>query len=348
MSIIFTFIALFMQEFFMYFCSMTNRFTNVLTFLKNTLSSIDLKVYSISVAIAFVIWLVMTLSDVYNERVEFPVTYSNFPPGLVLVNNPASDISVDVKSQGFELASVALSEKKSVNIDLNEIKFRKTKYGRFVASVPTRSFRYDIVNQLNVDDVGKDFIPDSVFFIFDSLISKKLPVKFNSNMKYSEGYIAYGEPDISPKNVIVTGPAWDINKLNYILTSEVKNTNVNSNYEDELSLVKGKKISLDKNVVFVKQAVAKYSEFSISREVNLLSNIPNLKVKFFPKSVDILFSMPLPDYKKLSDTSFTLTVRVDSLDVLQNKKILIDILQIPKGSDNVRLSSQSVEYIILD
>ncbi len=327
---------------------MTNRFTYVLAFLRNALSSIDLKVYSISVAIAFVIWLVMTMSDVYNERVEFPVTYSNFPTGLVLVNNPSSDISVDVKSQGFELASVALSEKKSVNIDLNEIKFRKTKFGRFVASVPTRSFRYNIVNQLNVDDVGKDFIPDSVFFVFDSLISKEIPVKFNSQMEYSEGYTAYGKPDISPKTVIVTGPAMDVNKVKYIETAAIKNIDVNRNFEEELSLIKGKKLSLDQNTVIVKQAVAKYSEFSIKREVNLLSNIPNLKVKLFPKNINILFSMPLPDYKKLNDTSFALTVRIDSLDVLQKKKLLIDISSIPQGTDNIRLSSQSVEYIILD
>ncbi len=327
---------------------MTNRFTYVLAFIKKALSSIDIKVYSISVAIAFVIWLVMTMSDVYNERVEFPVSYSNFPKGLVLINNPASDISVDVKSQGFELASVALSEKKSVNIDLQEIKFRKTKYGRFVASVPTRSFRYNIVNQLKVDDVGKDFIPDSVFFIFDSLISKELPVKFNSQLKFSEGFIAYGSPEITPEMVTVTGPAMDVNKLKYIETIAVDDIDVNSKYEDELNLVVGSNLAININEVLVKQPVAKYSEFKIKRDIELLSNIPNLKVKLFPKNIDILFSMPLPDYKKLNDTSFALTVRIDSLDVLYKKKLLIDISQIPKGSGNVRLSSQSVEYIILD
>ncbi len=334
---------------------MANGFTKILTIVRNVLfmvrdelSKMNIKSYSISVVIASFIWLVMTMSDNYTERVEFPVTYSNFPKGLVLVNTPVSDISVDVKSQGFELISVALSEKKSVNIDLNEIKFRKTKYGRFVASVSTKSFRYSVVNQLKVDDVGKDFMPDSVFFVFDSIISRELPVKFNSSFSYDDGYIAYGDPIIEPNTVVVTGPALDVKKMDFVLTKHIELKEVRSNFAKEVGLISSSEISLGIAKVKVKQNVSKYSEFKINRRIELKTNIPNLHVKLFPKSVDVLFSMPLPDYKRLSDTAFYLTVKIDSLDILQQKKLLIDLSRLPKNADNIRLSKESVEYIILD
>ncbi|OYT11102.1 MAG: hypothetical protein B6I18_05635 [Bacteroidetes bacterium 4572_112] len=327
---------------------MVNKLTEIIAFLRKAISTIDIKVYSISLAISSFIWLVMTMSDNYTERVGFNVSYSNFPKGLVLVNHPVSEISVDVKSQGFELASAALSDKKPVNIDLNEIKFRKTKYGRYVASVATKSFRYNISNQLNVDDVGKDFIPDSVFFIFDSLITKKLPIRFNSEFKYAEGFVEYGDPIIEPAVVEVSGPASDVRSLSYINTKKVVKEDVNIDYNDDISLLPQKLIEYNIKKVKVNQKVAKFSEFEVKRRIRLESNIPNLKVKFFPKVIDVVFSMPLPDYKIMNDTAFELVVKVDSLDILNKKKLLVNILRIPNNADNIRLSNESVEYVILD
>jgi len=327
---------------------MVNKLTEIIAILRKAISTIDIKVYSISLAISSFIWLVMTMSDNYTERLEFPVSYSNFPEGLVLVNHPVREISVDVKSQGFELASVALSKKKSVDIDLNEIKFRKTKYGRYVASVATKSFRYNISNQLQVDDVGKDFIPDSVFFVFDSLISEKIPIKFVSEFTLADGFVAYGEPLLTPSFVTVTGPATDVRSIDFINTVKVLEESVSDDFSDDVLLVKHKLLHYDNVKVNVQQRVTKYSEFKLKRRINLLSNIPNLKVKFFPAKVDVVFSMPLPDYKVLNDTAFDLVVNVDSLDVLQNNKLLINMSRVPDNADNIRLSTESVEYIILD
>ncbi len=327
---------------------MMDKLSIIIGLLKKAISTIDIKVYTISIIIASFIWFIMTMSDNYTERVEFPVQYSNFPPGLVLVNKPAEEISVDVKSQGFELASVALAKNIYVNIDLNNIEFRKSKYGRYVASIATKSFRYNIVNQLQVDDVGKDFVPDSVYFVFDSLITREVPIRFNSKMSYSDGYINYGEPQITPAYVKASGPSIDIRRLKYVYTSMLEKDNVNGDYSGLVSLKAEKDINYNIKEVNVVQEVAKYSEFTFKRKVKLLTNIPNLRAKLFPQKVDILCSMPLPDYKKLSDTVFILTVRIDSLDVLHKKKLLIDISSIPMNADNIRLSNESVEYIIID
>ena len=327
---------------------MVNKLTIIWGLLKKAISTMDLKVFSISLAIASFIWLVMTMSDDYTERIEFPVNYSNFPTGLILVNNPANEISVDVKSQGIELATVALSEKKFVNIDLNKIKFRKTKFGRYVASIATKSFRYNISNQLQVDDVGKDFIPDSIFFIFDSIITKNIPVKFNCDFELADGYIEYGEPEITPSSISVTGPARDVRKLDYIITNIVKKEDVKEDYNKEVNLTTKKQISYNTNKVTVVQKIAKYSEFTIKRRINVESNIDNINVKLFPQDIDVTFSIPLPDYKLLKDTAFNLKVRIDSIDILNRKKLLIDISSIPDNVDKIRMSSESVEYIIMD
>ncbi|MCK5845870.1 MAG: hypothetical protein KAG84_00405 [Bacteroidales bacterium] len=327
---------------------MTNKHTIVWGLIRKAISTIDIKVYSISLIIASLIWFIMTMSDNYTERVEFPVSYSNFPKGLVLVNNPSKNISVDIEAKGFELASVALSENKSVNIDLKDIEFRKTKFGRFVASIATKSFRYNIVNQLNVDDVGKDFIPDSIYFVFDSIVTKNIPVHFDANIAYSEGYVSYGDPIITPSIVTVTGPSSEVNSLSYVSTRNIELENLKENYSNDLLLKAQKYLKYSISKVHVNQRVAKYSEFTITKKVNLLTNIPDLKAKLFPKSIDIIFSMPLPDYKLFVDTSFNLSVRIDSLDMLHKKKLLVNLSHIPEGADNIRLSAESVEYIIID
>ena len=328
---------------------MQNKIFKALQYFRRILSKIDLKIYAICVLISSFIWLIMTLSDNYTKRIEFPVSYSNFPKGMILVNNPSNEISFDIKSQGFELASVAIANRDSIKIDLSNVDFRKTKFNRYVAAIATRVFRYNIMNQIKVDDVGKDFKPDSLYLIFDSLITKELPIKLNSRITFQKGYNKYGDFIVSPASIKVKGPALSFRKIKYIDTDSLIAKELNSDLVKEVKLRKlDKYFSYSNNTVKVRVKTERYSEFSRWVPVIVNSNVPNIKVKTFPSKVKLTFSMALPDYKLLTDSSFKVVVQRDSIDLLKQDRLILKLTKEPKGIGYSNMNAETVDYILID
>jgi hypothetical protein len=322
--------------------------SNILSFLRKGLSTIDLKVYAICVFIASFIWLLITLSDNYTDEIEFPVTYVNYPEGMVLVSKPTKYITAQVESQGYELATATLSNRETVKIDLSRLRIKRSAYGRYIAAIPTSEFRYNIINQLKVDDVGKSFKPDSIYFVFDSLKTKKLKVRLLADIKCAKGFTQYGEAEISPDYVIAEGPALDLKKIRYVNTDSLLLADVKQDISQDVGLKPiGDFISLNTKKVKLGIRIEKFSDFSISVPVTVLSNVPNLKVKTFPSMVKINCSMALPDYKLLTDSSFQVTARLDSLDLLSGNKVILNISKKPSSAKSVILSDESIEYVII-
>jgi len=322
--------------------------SNILSFLRKILSTIDIKVYAVCVFIAAFIWLLMTLTDNYSEEIEFPITYENFPEGMILVSKPTNFITAQVESQGYEIAKATLSNRESVKIDLSKLRLKRSPYGRYIAAIPTSEFRFSIMSQLNVHDVGKQFQPDSIYLVFDSLMTKKLKVKISSNIKYANGYTQYGDVKIIPAYVQAQGPAMQMRKLKYVTTDSILLSNVKEDIAQDIDLHSiGSMVSLDDKSVNVEIKTEKFSEFAISVPVKVFSNVPGLKVKTFPNIVKVTCTMAFPDYKMLNDSSFQITAQLDSLNLLNDDKIILNLARKPASAKSIRLSDESVEYVII-
>jgi hypothetical protein len=327
---------------------MQNKIFHILQLVKRLVAKIDIKLYAICLVLSSLIWLVISLGDNYDKKIDFPVEYANFPPGMMLVNSPPKSFSVEVSSKGYSLASVTLNQMDPVKIDLSKIKYRRTKFKRYVAAIATKNFKYNIVSQLELDKIGDQFYPDSLYFIFDSIVNREVPIKLVSDLQFEEGYTQYKTPSIFPPKVLVTGPALTVRGLKYIETDTLSLSGLNSSASKVLALNNQDpllKLAIQK--VKVKVSVEKYSEFSVQVPVKLQSNIPNLKVKTFPAKVTITFNMTFPDYKELTDSSFKVVAVVDSLRFLQQDKLMLEVVRKPNTIGRINLSSESVEYVII-
>ena len=315
--------------------------------LRKSLSQVDFKVFSICLMLSSLIWLIMALSGDYDKEVKVAVEYKNFPEGMILINQPPKQLTVRVKSTGFKLMSKALTSVESVEIDVNNLNLIKS-YGKLKSAISTNSIWYDIVSQLEFDDISKRVEPDSLHFVFDYLVSKEVPVKLNSRVKYMDGHIQYGKEKIMPSAIKLSGPASVLREIKYVETDSLILLDLNSNYDGELKLIRPYElIEMDAEDVEVKIYSEKYSQFTIKVPIIVKSNVPGLKVKTFPDKVDVVFSMALPDYKKITDSSFVVETRLDSLDLLRKNEIILHVVNKPEGAENVKLSVESVDYHLI-
>jgi len=325
-----------------------NRFNQIWQLLRNSLSRLDLKVYLICVLISAFIWLMMKMSDEYSKEIEIPIGYSDYPPGMILVNKPVSALKVQVESQGFKMMTIALRNNKKVHIDLSKLELRRTKYKRWVASIPSYLFSYDISSQLGVDPIGDNIKPDSIYFVFDTLVTKKVPVKVNSRLSFVQGATLYRKLEIDPPKVEVTGPALAVKRMKYVATDSLVLERLDKSFTRKLKLrTENKLIKLNPATVIVKGAVAKFSEFSTTVPLVVETNIPDLKIRTFPSRVKVTFSLPIPDYERISDSSFVVAVSVDSMDILTKDHLIPRIVRKPEYVKSAFLNVDKVEFIIL-
>lgn len=325
-----------------------NRYQEWLNNIKRYLTTIDLKVYLVCVMIATFIWLMMKLSDGYSKEIEIPIRYANYPEGMILVNKPISSLKVQVESQGFQMMTVALRNNKQVRIDLSKLELNRTPYKRWVASIPSHLFTYEIGNQLGVDLVGERVKPDSIFFVFDSLITKELPVNIESKLSFVEGNTLWGDVVVDPVKVLVSGPALTVNAMKSVSADSLIMERIGEDFEENLKLkVSNELVKLNPENVIVRAKVTKFSEFTSELSLLVQSNIPNLRIKTFPASVKITYSIPIPEFDNISDSSFVVVVNVDSLDVLQANHLIPKVIRKPDFVRSIHLDVDKVEFIIL-
>ena len=324
------------------------RVQDILGKLKQYFSKIDLKVYFVCVLIATFIWLMMKMSDGYSKEIEVPIHYANYPKGMILVNKPTSSFKVQVESQGFNMMTIALRNNKQVFLDLSKIELRKTKYKRWVASIPSHLFSYEISNQLGVDPIGSKVKPDSVFLVFDSLITRELDVKLNAKLSFIEGNTLNGDLVIEPRKVQVTGPALAVKAMKFVQTDSLIMEHVGHDFEKHLKLInKNRLVKFNPENVLVKAKVTKYSDFTSRVKLMVESDVPHLKIKTFPETVNLTYSIPIPEYDRISDSSFVVMVHIDSLDVLKGNQLIPKIVRMPDFVKSIHMDVDKVEFIIL-
>ena len=325
-----------------------NRLHKILGVIKNYLSNMDLKVYLVCVAIATFIWLMMKLSDGYSKEIEIPISYSNYPAGMVLVNKPTSSFKVQVESQGFKMITIALKNNKKVHLDLSKLELRRTKYKRWVASIPSHLFSYEISTQLGVSPIDSRIQPDSIFFVFDSLLTRKLPVELNSKLSFVEGNTLYGDLQLSPSKVEVTGPALTVKAMKSVIADSLIVEHIDGDFETKIGIHATKEyVKYNPDNIIVKAEVAKFSEFSTTVNLGVESDVPNIKIKTFPAKVKLTYSIPIPLYESISDSSFLVIVHIDSLDVLKGNQLIPKIIKQPEFVNSVYMDVDKVEFIIL-
>ncbi|MCK5775221.1 MAG: YbbR-like domain-containing protein [Bacteroidales bacterium] len=325
-----------------------NQLQQILNTVKKYLSKMDLKVYFICLLIATFIWLMMKLSEGYSKEIEIPIQYANYPEGMILVNKPSSSLKVEVESQGFKMITIALKNNKQVRLDLSKLELRRTRYKRWVASIPSHLFSYEISNQLGVSPVGAKVRPDSIFFVFDSLIVRELPVEVNAKLSFKEGNTLMNELLVEPSKVKVSGPALTLNAMNKVSADSLIKEQIDKDFEVNLKLKSTNEyVRFNPENVKVTASVAKFSEFSTTVPLIVESSIPNLKVKTFPANVTLTYSIPIPEYDNISDSSFVVIVHIDSLDVLRANHLIPKIIKKPKYVNSVYMDVDKVEFIVL-
>ena len=319
----------------------------ILLLIRRKIRNMNVKLAITCLLISAIIWILSNLFQSSSKEFVVPVVFENPPEGLILMNRPDSLLTLELTAGGWDMLTSDVGSQEATRLDISSLKPQLK--GRYYAmAIPTSYFKKDLISLLGVDKVGNEMQPDSLFFVFDDLIQKRVPVRAKLSLDFKQSYSQKGSIRISPDSVTITGPASEIREVQFVETEPKEETRLDGTVDLTLKcLVPYDKVNISHNEVKAHIEVDQFTEGSFKVPVRVDCAIPGIRIKTYPPEVEVKFLVALRDFESVIDTAFHISVDVDSLSLLRKDPLIPHIKQSPTNVRNVRLSHETLDFVII-
>lgn len=162
----------------------------------------------ISIALAALLWLVVSGEQTVERALRIPLEFTNLPPQLEMVGQPTNAADVRVRGSSGALSRIATGEMVAV-LDLRAARPGRRLFHLTGADVRT-PFGIEVVQ------VG----PSNVSITFEPSASKVVPVVPNVDGDPADGYVV-GKVSADPATVEIIGPASAVAGLTEAITETI-------------------------------------------------------------------------------------------------------------------------------
>lgn len=314
---------------------------------KKKLFNRNVAVFTFFLLLSFIFWYINALSKNINGTVNFPVRYTNFPENLALVNELPDKLKLEVQGPGYSILKARISGNKTpLIIDVKnsglEVSGEESDLEFFIYSY---NLRESFIRQIRSDFEINSVIPDSINFVFDKVIIKKVPVKPDIKVNPLRQFMISGDIITDPDSVEISGPKAVIDTIDYVLTKSHEYNQINEEISRNIDLESIRKVGISHKRVEITVPVEQFTEEVIDIPVRILNMPDTADVKLFPNMVSIHFNIALSDYNRIQEIPFEAVVDIKDLDVRKIDRLTVELVNLPTFIQNVRYNPKQVEYI---
>lgn len=288
-------------------------------------------------------WLLINLSKEYNTTVKYDIEYTQLPQQKTLISTPLKELSVTLKSTGYNLLLAGFSHKK-IKLPLTKVVKKKDKNYYFLSKTLLPEVQKQLKSGLDLVSIHKDTIP----LVIGTLGSKKVALKHNTNITFQLGYDLSQPIQVTPDSIVVSG---DKNSLQNIDFLNLKNTNLehiskNTSITSPIVFPKDVMIKTSISSAKINITVDKFTEGEIEVPV-FVKNAPD-GINIYPKKVKIIFKSGLKNFNEVTPDVFKV-----ECDYLEAKNKEINYLT-PKLKSNttlakvVRMTPDKIDFLIYE
>lgn len=154
--------------------------------------------------LAAFIWFEINLTKTQKVDVEFPITISNAPRALVLIQMEPEAIDITVEGKGQDI--LAFNTKKyAYHVDLKDVHYGKN-------YLPIHWEELDGIKEHDLTIIQQPAI-DDILVVMDNMNTLTVPVRLEFVDDSSKVYFIENELDITPEEVVLTGPQTYLSKI---------------------------------------------------------------------------------------------------------------------------------------
>jgi len=298
-----------------------------------------------------VFWLLTTLSESYVEDISIPVSYSDLAENKVLMSRLPTELILEVEATGFELLYLKMNgpnEQVMISASPKNLKrLPSADAGKYVL-VTERKLGH-LRDELNDGFSLIGIRPDSIIFDFRDKVEKKLPVAFTGTTTFESQFGQVGAVTFNPPTVSVSGPRDILDTLTSVYTTYAELEDLDDNVLMEVELNGGKEglpLTISPSVVEMKMAVEKYTEGSLTVQLQKVGSAENQKVKLFPSQVQLSYQVPLSQFDLVTLDQFSAHVNLNDIKNVKGNSLDVKIIEYPNSVTRVKADPAKVEFII--
>lgn len=311
--------------------------------IKKGLEKKEVKIFLLFLFFSTLIWFISKLSNTFEGNAIFNLEYINVPENQILIQASDDKLSVKLDALGFHFLGMSMSNK---NIQIDVSKTEKMVDESFMLK---SDLKKQIEKQLPSSMQLIDTNSDTLFFDFQEVISKKVPVTPRIQINLSQNYLLDGVLVVKPDSIVIKGPKNQVDTITTISTPKIDLTALTSNFSQKSAIIISKELantSFSNESVTISGKVSKFSEKKITLQIEIVNLPNNLVIKTFPEKVDVICLGTLNVLKELNISDFQVIGDYEQLKDNGSQKITLSLRKKSAKLYSAILEETEIEYII--
>ena len=297
---------------------------------KHLLSAGEIVSLIVSLALAFIIWLIINLSKDYSGVVSVPVVAECQIDGHSGVSSNSVTVSARCRTNGFNLVSERYSRgRRTVKV---RFKPQDLRHGSepdvfYICGAAKNGY---VGNIFGEETSLEAFITDTMTFVFPAENYKKVPVELVHDISYRPQYMTSAPLKVNPDSVIVYGDAARLDNIDRVRTMQLNLSDVHDNIHGSLKLQRIHGVRLSTDEIRYDITVSRFTELRRSVPVEVWNVPAGRKVEVYPSTADVLFRCTFPLVADPSD-SFKLFIEYKDFASSMGGRCIPSALKLPRG-----------------
>ena len=283
---------------------------------------------------------IVKLTKVHTQSISYKINLVDIPDNKIITKQSADSIKLTVSSFGLDFIKYYLSNQ-VINISSNDILDNSQSY------VITQSNSFSQIDNFitpKFELVSINF--DSLFFDYDRLRTKKVPVILNSSINFSQGFDYFENFTLIPDSISVIGSELVLESINAVTTKELILDNLKSSVNENLLLdIRNTNLKYSNKSVKLFIDVEKSTESILDIPVSIINIPKDIELNYYPKMIKISFTVSLDNYQSYSSKDFKIIC--DFNEISKDGKLTAEVINQPKLIKNLRLMNNEIQYVFL-
>ena len=304
----------------------------------------QLPIFFFLIVLSSVFWILTVLSKDYTSTISTPVVFYNLPDDKLLIESKEVTLQMQVKAPGFSLLAHQFKFFRKVPLNVSNFMMkRKSDNWEFswIGAQSLAEVQEALPNKMQLLHVQ----PNRINLFFGEKSQKSVPISLKSEMSFKDLFRLKGEVQLTPNNLTISGPKSVVDAIESISTEELKLQNITTSQKGKLAISNPshKELTYNHNEIEYNLSVEQFTEGKLQIPIRIKDVPSDYDIKLFPKNVSVHYVVSLDNFDLVTKELFKCEVTYDSA----KKRLPVKLLKSPALAENIRLSPDKVEYILI-
>lgn len=299
----------------------------------------------LSLLLAFIVWLIHSLSLQYSVFLEYRVTLSTSIEGRTRTATSEDILIIRGRSEGYYILRQRIGRLK--NLTVTVLPANVTYKDGDIFTVDCETIKSNIVEALG-GNVDLEFIvSESLDFNLPEVTSKRVPVVPKASIVFDGQYMPVGDIELRPDSVDIYGDARLLGTIDSVFTETIARSGVDGPIQGLCGIVPIRRVEYSEDNIYYSMNVVRYIEESMNVPVTATGVPENKELIILPSSVTLKYRRIFSGIQYAPE-NFVLSVDYNDFIRTMDSELVPKLVSMPEGVLSWEMSPRYVDCILLE